>query len=854
MMAPSRLKLLAAALAIALLIAGGLFLYRQADGGGAPLTGSNNSTIGFLNKSHPYLVFHDIEETPGYQNRGAAPWSGWESSVLRSADAALAYDYSKRWDNDYVSVRAGNARDLALAYHITKNERYAEKARQALLNMDEGKAPDPQKRMFQLLGYCLAYDWMQPYLSPADDLTARDKLATLADAAYNSLNGDNARRDYIATVDFHMQWYPIMGIAGVTLGDYKNPNGLPLRSMPEDWLRAGTDDLFVSDALHDYGKPLVSFQWDGAGKDLLGAYKMYYTDDFMWWAHVYTFYFGKNFFDAYPIAREAFTSEMWETLPNGYGNDFITNGNVIDDYQGAFISLLAGENRSASLYYLRSIDPKLLPYSREMASDGLAGDDFLYLTYRDYSGVPATPPAEASHLDNSSVYQVFRGSWGNDSEWLGFVTYDVDALSNRNNAHHDQLSFEYYGKGDVLLSDAGENRYALDKDHGAYEIDHNTIAVENPRRPFAPAPWSKTRARGIFKGSDKGLATPSNIRGILRAPWMEMVDANVSVAKVLNNNAYGGMALSSGIAYERCILFPGKEYFIVLDRLEGSEPWNYRTLFRPSSLDIVPTADKDGDGKYSEAEVGHVTGSLSIGGSPYDWLSLPYKSEASPGVSTSAVAWSTENPYGRAVELQVYTVPASEVRLEKDVSRAGGYNAQNEVFSPVVTFRTEPQKSLYRATVLLSSYRGEARATPSTLAVSGIGSAMRVDAPGRSDYIYTGSGASSFGLYSTDAAILFARGEGRPTEYTMVNGTFIDYGGSPLIKAPGRLSYVTVKQAGDGTCMVLRADRDMSIQVYAPSAPAITVDGVPMGAAITDTNNMVSIALNAGEHTVEIAA
>ncbi|HTX44319.1 MAG TPA: hypothetical protein VMC61_06275, partial [Methanocella sp.] len=273
-------KVAMTALAFALVILGCFTLFNNSAGPGA-LPAGNNTTVGFLNKTHPYLLFHDIGETPGYQNRDAAPWKGWERATLASANDAMAYDYSTRWAGDYVSVRAGQARDLALAYQITKNASYGAKAREALLNMEAGDAPDPQKSMAQLLGYCLAYDWVQPCLGPGDDLTIRDKLAKLADSAYKGLNDNNTRRDYIATVDYHLPWYPILGIAGVTLGDYTNPNHLALASTPKDWLRAGTDYLFVDDELHDYKKPLVAFQWDGAGKDLLGAYKMYYTDDFM---------------------------------------------------------------------------------------------------------------------------------------------------------------------------------------------------------------------------------------------------------------------------------------------------------------------------------------------------------------------------------------------------------------------------------------------------------------------------------------------------------------------------------------------------------------------------------------------
>jgi hypothetical protein len=787
----------------------------------APGVEATANAVNVSGMGHPYLLFHDIAETQGYQGRSSSPWSEWEASVIKSANEALSRDYSKRWSDDYVSVRAGEARDLALAYQITKDTAYAVKAREALLSMDVGEAPDAQKNMSQLLGYCLAYDWVQPCLIDGDDGIIRDKLAKLADTAYRGLNKDNARRDYIATVDFHLPWYPIMGIAGATLSDYTNPGGLSLSSTPADWQKVGTDYLFVSDALHDYKKPLASFQWDDEGKDLLGAYKLYYTDEFMWWSQVYTHYYGKDFFEEYPLARGAFTSEAWESLPNHYSNDFVTNGNVIYAYHGAFMNLLNDTERAEALFHERSIDAGLLPYSRTLLPLDMAGPSFLYLTYHDYSGVQATAPSWTSHLGEDSVYQVFRESWNNDSEWLGLITYDINTLSNRNNAHHDQLSLEYYGSGDLLLSDAGENRFVLDQSYGAYETDHNGVALEDPRSPFSVSSWSNSRARGIFKGNSERLATPSHIRSIVQAPWMELVDADVSVTSVVKDNARVSMPLSSSIGYERCVLFPEKDYFIVVDRLEGSEPWTYRNVFRPTSLSIVPTADKNRDGSYAEDEVGQVKGSLTIGGTPYDWASKQYKSEASTGVNTSHIEWATTNPYGRDVEMQLYSVPSSEVLVEKLVSRVGGYNAQNEVFSPAVVFKAEAGKSLYRATVILSGYAGDAQRSVETIPVGGEGNAMKV---GSTDYVYTGNGIASFDQYSTDADILFMRNGGSAIEYTLIGGTFIHDQGTPLLTSSDNLDYVTLKQEGSRITLKVKASKSVSLKLYpkgAASAPIV---------------------------------
>jgi len=119
---------------------------------------------------------------------------------------------------------------------------------------------------------------------------------------------------------------------------------------------------------------MVSFQWDAGGNDLLGSYKMYYIDDLMWWSQIYTHYYGQNFLYVYPAVRDCIMSDIWLSLPNGYSNDFVTNGNVLYTYLGAFGNLLSDSDREVMQYYLGTIDEGLLPYSRTLVSlDAAAG-------------------------------------------------------------------------------------------------------------------------------------------------------------------------------------------------------------------------------------------------------------------------------------------------------------------------------------------------------------------------------------------------------------------------------------------------------------------------------------------------
>ncbi len=233
---------------------------------------------------------------------------------------------------------------------------------------------------------------------------------------------------------------------------------------------------------------MFSFGFDEvSGKHLNGAYKSYVIEEFALLFQVYDHTYGENLLEKYPAAKKALISETWESLPNEYSNNYITNGNIGWIYHKAIISLLPDNEKSIVLNHIDRIESsKTLPYSSIMgtAPNGLNSNALLYSVYGNYASIPRTFPTTTSHLDPASIYQVFRGSWADDADWLSLVTFNTVTRGNRDMMHNDQLSIEYYSRGDLLLADAGEQKYVLDKLYGYYDIHHNTIAIENPRTPF----------------------------------------------------------------------------------------------------------------------------------------------------------------------------------------------------------------------------------------------------------------------------------------------------------------------------------------------------------------------------------
>jgi hypothetical protein len=170
----------------------------------------------------------------------------------------------------------------------------------------------------------------------------------------------------------------------------------------------------------------------------------------------------------------------------------------------------------------------------------------------------------------------------------------------------------------------------------------------------------------------------------------------------------------------------------------------------------------------------------------------------------------------------------------------------------VVYFRTGAQNSLYRATVLLPRYASEQEKIPSQISVTGTGNALKVAAAGYQDYIYTGKGASSFADFSTDADILFFRAASRK-EYTLINGRYVNYGGS-VLSLSQRADYFTLKEDSTGADFEMKSSASTEVTVYNIGAvSSVKMDGSAYSNWHMSASNIV-ITAPAGEHYFELTS
>jgi hypothetical protein len=803
-----------------------------------------------LPTTHPYLFFEDLGECHGYQNRAQDPWQSWEQAIVRDADQNLGTSFGS---GDYALVCA----NLGMAYQITKLPSYAAQAAQALIRVDPNAWGSPWIRDMALAYYAIGYDLAQPGMTVDEDAAARDALARLADAAYQDATSQGP--DYINYSDEFGREYWSVGLAGMALHDY-SPSALG--SGPQDWLDMGETDTMVDDRQHPgYHRGLVTFVWDHAGHNLDGAYRDYTIIFESLYAHAFTHFYGENFLDKYPLAKEHFKSEIWETLPNGYMSNVETLGETRQRYLELNIDLYDAANQS---YMASQIDrvagAHLLPYSSDDVGSGYSALAS-YLMTMNTASIPRRDPPDHM-LDPRSMLLTMRNGFGAEGSFLSIIQWNQLTWaenSNRESSHSDQLSIEFYDKGDLVLADGGEPKYvygigsSLNPDddaalmYGMHEFFHNVLAVERPGTAFPNSSWANSPARGFAKGYfgaggpyHNDILNPVTTHAAASTSWVALVDDSLTGTETPDG------PLSSAIDWSRQLIYPEGEYVIVIDRAQSNGTWLYRSIFRPATNDITPTEGET---------VGHENLELMIGDNVQAWQNAAHRVEVELGLA-HVMTWTATNCSSKPVETTLYTAPESTVVMNKLVTRIGGYGKEANVFAPVVYFKQPTaQNTLYRVTAIMSRYASEPQKATATVPVAGTGNAISVTWNDAVDYAYTGTGTSTFGPFSTDADTVYAR-DAEPVTFTLIGGTHLDASGTPVVSSSTPLGYLTWQRLSFGRKLKAKTSTAGTISIHGLDAARTYVvlrngESYPQF-TMADGDTRLDLTAAAGEYYYEV--
>lgn len=352
--------------------------------------------------------------------------------------------------------------------------------------------------------------------------------------------------------------------------------------------------------------------------------------------------------------------------------------------------------------------------------------------------------------------------------------------------HNDNLAFEYYSKGDLLLSDSGEVKY---RQSGYGPIDakgHNILMINN------------------------------------------------------GTGEVGGLTK---------VLYPNKEYFVVLDDLLGTQTRQIDTLFHLGSLNITPTT-------YSPTVPGYVHGDLWIDRSATDWLSQTFGDETTYG-NANLIKWKTTSGYtDKPVELYLFSSPKSEVTVEKFWTRIAGYSKGCEVDHPIIRFKIN-DSTMHRVTAIYAINPDEEQAPSFEETTNNDFTSLHITTSDYDDYIASGNNIS-LPTFSTDGKYVFLGTQsGNLKSFFMREASSLLYNGAEQIETSKIVEHIDLKYEGENRTFHIKGEgTDVNITLYQMN-PSITYqvkrDGVIYTDWImTDSNTKMVITTDLSEHTFEI--
>ncbi|RKY32699.1 MAG: hypothetical protein DRP67_00490 [Candidatus Omnitrophota bacterium] len=733
-------------------------------------------------KKHPYLLFNKIEETAGWKNRDKEPWKTYFIQIKEAADRNVGIPYT--WKGPRTGAIAhtddiyANPVNAGFMYQVTKDKKYLKKAAD-LLKKATGLPPYTRwsKRHHgrvigrEMIKYAVGYDLIKEGLSPEEDKAIRDNLAKIADKACLSYSKWNNNHDRLILACG-------LGAMACALADYEGNT----TTKPIDWLRRGTVNLFLKD---DYKWPdglrlkgereIVRPALSGAVRPggSIHGYFSYWSGPFTKWLIIYSHATGRNALEDFPIARGIVNVILTEALPTRTGSHHCTNLQSYWWHYHVLFHLVSPEERGLFKWYEKDPGVDKLRWRRTWGC--VWGGVFSFCFYN--PGLPSAEPNWKTFYSPKAELCVFRKDWSLDSDWLLFNCENYPSDSHRWMLHNDNMSFEYYSRGDYLLADNGEVKGRMYGYGPTYASGHNTLLIDG---------------KGVMKENISKKAfkfiNPARFIDHCVGPYLEFIRAKINVTHVEKNPLKGVYAerLDFPVEWIRTILYPGRDYFVVIDTAKSDGKHSYQTLYHLTSFNIIKTKSRNDPGK--------VIGKLFVGKSKVNW-DKDVKTDILTGKNpiriikeykgVSSVRWYTDNVLKKKVELSLITIPEPEKVI---VGRTWGhiamfeppFSGSSEVDHPFVSFYSTG-KDITRMTLILTRYTDEEKYTVKKIN-SAEGYGFLVSRGGKMDIIFKGNGKLENGKVEIEGKITYLRIEdGKVKQGILIDGRKITYKGEEIV-------------------------------------------------------------------------
>ena len=194
----------------------------------------------------------------------------------------------------------------------------------------------------------------------------------------------------------------------------------------------------------------------------------------------------------------------------------------------------------------------------QLAGEIFSRSDFLYAASK---GKKGTPPTEKYVSFSEAGYFIQRSGWGENQTAFAderFLIFDCGPLGDGGHGHYDALSIEMAAGGRPLIVDPGRFTYHEGKLNWRHWFKgtaaHNTVCVDGlDQTPYRC-------------GKPKGPVAEAQLIERLSAPNFDLLCGRV-------------ISPSYDAVHTRFIFFIADEYWVIVDRLSGEAPHDYKLRF-----------------------------------------------------------------------------------------------------------------------------------------------------------------------------------------------------------------------------------------------------------------------------------
>ncbi|WP_457640934.1 CARDB domain-containing protein [Persephonella sp.] len=795
----------------------------------------NNRAVRYLIKSYPYFFFKNFSTTYAAQHLNEEPYASWLNSLQSKARSAYSLDYSDPSLKE--TDKAINAMAMALYYHITGNESYANKTMEALFNIGNGmydtntpwiwanrsdtkgnygwgNTYKSYTAMTVGIGYAYAYNWVRSYMESYDSThgtnyseEAADRLYLLLADLYLHLKEVTAPADGYPSSgrsgvsfggDDHLRRIRAVGALGtgaLTLLDYHGKYA-DLEGSPEEWVEFARKDLAV-ESQSGFWQPALDVHLTKDGYYMGGDYLQYFEPAVAYFMKTYYDTFGVNLGDKNPLYDGFAMFLPYTIMPNGIKNSVTAWFGV---YQRQI--LLAETYPDGSLK--KNLQYWYLNASRVAYGDkGFLTKDngipkYMLIPVYNKSAENVTLPEEASYVSGKPSMAVLRSGFSKDDWYSFFKIINEEYYSSTGQSHADLLTFDIWAKGAYLVPDSGEPRFTNPNSSLRYRaegnsIGHTTVLVNDSGTLKAVARWAGASA---YPQNEFNRAY---LRYALTTKNMDALEGYMLVHKVRYPSDYYASldAPPQKFVWTRGLVLVGNNYMIEYDFFNTSANEYYLVV------PLGSTEGTEGSVAYKPRNFttqldNRIYGNLSIDSQPVPWFDeaserVVMKEHRFEGVRN--VTWETLSesnkiePTSHEVRLSMYLATSTQVHQNVSVMHYGPYGGKYDYWHPYLKIKVPDNKFF----VVYHAYNSTDPAiTATTLAPTGGDGndyALKLNGTGYEDFISISDGENlSYASINTDASFALSRINSEGVGHILLrNFTHYSYGGDELLSSSARV-------------------------------------------------------------------